>query len=179
MEEIRVTPEQEKKSRPNTTSAVIIGLLKIILVLLIFNLGATGYLIYKSQQNVIGETTTTNEPLPAELNSAQGKTALFEKLKEPFNNMDNEKLYALLDPLLQVEVTSEEFDAQMPLFYQLTGSIKNGVYSHYEYVGISDGKKWFTVYYKIQTDNGMGTLNITIVQVNQEPYTIWGFHIER
>lgn len=178
MEELKTSPEQEKKTRPNILSVVIIILLGIILVLLICNLSATGYLIYKSQQTIGGGTASTDEPLPAELNSAQGKAALFEKFREPFNNKDDDNLYALLDPLAQADLTREKFDQQIPLLYQVAGKINSGVYSHYEYKGISRGRKWFVLYYRIQTDKGTLTLNITTAQADQEPYTVWGYHID-
>ena len=148
-------------------------------MLLICNLGATGYLIYKSQQTVNEGTASTDESLPAELDSAEGKEALFEKFREPFNNKDDDKLYTLLDPLVRTEVTREKFDEQMPLIYQIGSTINNGVYSHYDYQGITRGRKVFILHYIIETDNGAATLDITIAQADQEPYTIWGFHINK
>jgi hypothetical protein len=147
-------------------------------VLLTCNLSATGYLIYRSQQTTVGGPASTDEPLPAELNSAEGKATLLEKFRTRFNDKNDNNLFALLDPLAQVEITRDKFDQQMPLLYQVAGKINNGVYSHYEYKGISNGRKWFILYYGIQTENGILTLNITIAQSGQEPYTIWGFHID-
>ena len=179
MEEIKMSPEQDKKTRPSTIVVAIIVLLGIILVLLTCNLGATGFLIYKSQQTTKGGTASTDESLPAELNSAQGRDALFEKFREPFNNNDDDKLYALLDPLVRVEITRKKFDEQMPLIHQIGSKINNGVYSHYEYKGISNRRKVFILHYIIDTDNGTASLDITIAQAGQEPYTIWGFHLNK
>jgi hypothetical protein len=84
-----------------------------------------------------------------------------------------------LDPVVQVEITREKFGEQMPLIYQIGSTINNGVYSHYDYEGISRGRKVFILHYSIETDNWTATLNITVAQTNQEPYTIWGFNLNK
>ncbi len=180
MEETKIYSEQEKKTGPNIISLVTIALLGIVLILLICNLSATGFLIFKSQQLTnSGGAESSIEPLPDELDSAEEKEALLERFREPFNDRNDDQLYTLLDPLVRTEVTREKFDEQMPLIYQIGGNITNGVYSHYDYQGITRGRKVFILHYIIETDKGAATLDITIAQANQEPYTIWGFHINK
>ncbi len=180
MDEIKNDPVQEKKPHSSINSVLLVALLGIILVLLLCNLIGTGYLIFKSQQQITsGETTFSREPLPAELDSAEGQETLFEKFKVPFNNMDDDKLYTLLDPLVRTEITREDFDEQMPLLYQIGGTISNGIYSHYDYQGTTRGRKVFILHYIIETNNGTASLDITIAKADQEPYTIWGFHINK
>lgn len=177
MAETGVNVGQEKQPPSNTVSRITIGLLVIIVLILVCNLGATGYLVYLFQQIPSGEITSTKEPLPTELSSEQERITLFEKFRVLFNDRDNEKLYGLVAPLARVEYTREQFDQEMPILYQLAGNINSGTYSHYEYGGISHGRKWFELYYRIQTDHGIGTLTITVAQEDQEPYEIWGCNI--
>ncbi len=177
MEEIKNYTDQDKKTRPSIISVLTIVLLGIILVLLTCNLSATGYLLFKSQQNDSEQSVSTSEPLPDELDSANGRDELFEKFREPFNNKDDDSLYELLNPLVRVEVTREKFDEQMPLIYQIGNTINSGVYSHYDYQGISRGRKVFILHYIIETDKGTATLDITVAKADQEPYTVWGFHL--
>ena len=139
---------EESKPKSNTLSYLIIILLVISIALLMLNLGATIFLVLRSQQTLTTSSASANEPLPAELSSALGRTTLSEKFKEPFNNKDSDRLYALLDPLAQIEVTRTQFEQQMPLIYNIAGKIESGVYSHYEYMGISRGKKVFNLYYE-------------------------------
>lgn len=178
MEETKNNSDQEKQQRLNFSTITFV-LLAIILILLICNLTATGYLIVKSRQTASEGIASTVKPLPDELNSARGKDALLEKFIEPFNNKDDDRLYELLDPLIRVEVTREKFNEQIPLIYQIGGTIKSGVYSHYDYQGISNGRKIFILHYLLETDKGTAKLDITVAKADQGPYTIWGFNINK
>ena len=177
MAETSVNVEQEKQPRSKAVSGINSALLVIIIFLLVCNLGATGYLVYQFQQTSSGEIASANEPLPKELSSEQVRMALFENFRVLFNDRDNDNLYALFDPLAREEFTREQLDQQLPILYQIAGKINSGTYSYYEYSGISEGRKWFVLYYRIQTDNGIGTLKFTVAQRDQEPYKIWGFNI--
>jgi len=179
MEGINNNYDQEKKQQPNSFSIVAITLLALILMLLVCNLAATGYVIFKLQQTDNGKSASTSEPLPNELDSTKGKDELFEKFRELFNNKDDDGLYELLDPLVRVEITREKFDEQLPIIYQISSTIKSGAYSHYDYQGMSRGRKVFVLHYIIETDKGTATLDITIAKADQEPYTIWGFHLNK
>ncbi len=168
---------EKEKSRPNIFPIVIIALLSVSIMLLVLNLGATIFLILRPQQMPLDSPVSDKEPLPAELSSAQGRAALFEKFKEPFNNRDDDKLYALFDPLAQIEATREQFDQEMPNIYKIAGKIESGVYSHYEYMGITQGKKWFNLYYALKTDQGTRILRITVAQESVGSYLFMGFNI--
>lgn len=168
---------EEGKPKSNVLSYVIIALLTVSIILLMLNLGATAFLILRFQQTLTAGTISETEPLPAELRSTQERTKLFEEFKEPFNNRDSEKLYSLLDPLAQVEISREQFDQQLPLLYEIGGNIESAVYSHYDYMGISNGRKWFVLFYRLKTDQGPSTLRITVAQGDSESYTVMGFHI--
>jgi hypothetical protein len=173
--EIATSLQKESKSR---VLFFIIGLQVMILVCLIINMGATGYLIYRLHQPFTEGTTSIEESLPTDLNSSQGKTDLFEEIRIPFNERDNERLYALLDPLAQIEVPREEFDDSMLILYQMVGEIESGVYSHYNYQGNSNGKKWFVLYYRIHTEHGLMMLRVSVGQAGIEPYSVVGFRVD-
>jgi hypothetical protein len=170
--------EEKAKSGSNILAYITIALLGVIVILLLVNLAATTFLIFKSQQAVASNQPSVSEPLPAELSSTQGKEELFEKFRKPFNDRDNEKLYSLLDPLAQVEISKEELDKQLSFIYGLAGEIESGTYSHYDYMGISKGRKWFILYYRVKTDQRPVTVRITVSQEGDEPYTILGFHVD-
>jgi len=178
MNETLVNIEQEKKPKSNPFSRIAISLLVIIVLLLISNLSITGFLAYKLLQSSGGEIASAIEPLPMELSSEQSRTALFENCRALFNDQDSDNLYALFAPLAQIEIPQEQMDQQLPVLYQITGKINSGTFSHYEFNGISNGRKWFVLYYRVQTDNGLGTLTIMVAQNGQEPYEIWGYHID-
>jgi hypothetical protein len=178
VEEIVEAPKQENKSHSNILPVATIALLGVILIALLCNLGATGYLITLSRQSDVVGAASTTESLPTGLNSVQEKMLLFERIREPYNLQDDQSVYALLDPLAQADLPQEKIIEQLSLLFQITGKIENGVYSYYEYKGISQGRKWYILYYRIQTVRGPATLNITIGQTDQEPFTIWGFHID-
>ena len=177
MEESTNVLRPETNSRPNTIPVAIIIMLGIVLVLLTCNLGATGYLVYQYQQNPGGDSAFAVEPLPAGLESADDKAALFEQFRELFNRKDNDGLYALLDPLVHVQITRPDFDRQIPLLYQMAGRINSGAYSHYDYQGVNNGKKVFILHYLVDTANGAANLDITIAQDGDAPFTIWGFFL--
>lgn len=170
---------ENEKSKPYVLSYVIIGLLSICIILLLINLGATGFLIFRSQRTATATETPEIEPLPAGLSSVEKRKELFERFKKPFNNNDNENIHALLGPLAQVGISKEEINERILFVYEFTGNIESGSYSHYDYAGISEGKKWFVLYYELKTDKGPATLSVTIAQEGDEPYAIFGFYVDR
>ncbi len=177
MAEISPNVNQEKRPRSNITTGITIALLLLIVILLVCNLGATGYLVYQGQQTSGGGGASTEEPLPPELSSQQSRTALFEQFRLLFNDRDNENLYSLFDPVAREEYPREQLDEELLILYQIAGEINSGTYSHYEYRGASRGRRWYALSYRIQTEHGVGTLTITVAQQDEEPYGIWGLNI--
>lgn len=120
--------------------------------------------------------TATPIPLPSELTTTEGRAALLERIRVPFNNRDNGKLYDLIHPLVQQQLPKSQFDQQIGVLYAIIGSIESGAYAQYEYKGIMLDRKIFELQYLITTSRGRGLARITVGQ-DTGPYSIWGFQI--
>ncbi len=178
--QVKVTNEMGmSKNRSRTFTFVVISLLSLIVVLLVCNLSATTYLIFKFQQSPNLASAGETEPLPASLGSSQAKDQLLQDFQELYNAQDSAGLYSLLDPLAQIDIPKEKFNQQINDIYQLTGKIENGTYSQYKYLGVSNGRKWFSLEYKIRTEKGSASLVINITQQDGESYHIVGFNLNQ
>lgn len=166
------TADRSSESRAQPAPA----LLKVILVLLILNLGATAYLIFGSRGETSVSSIPAPEPLPEELTSGQGKTALYDKLAAALNARDSDGLWAMIDPSVRLQMKAQ-WDQAVPTIFSITGKIEDGAFSHYEYAGESNGKKVFFLYYSLLTDRGPASLRVTVAKAMGEPYTLWGFNV--
>jgi hypothetical protein len=133
--------------------------------------------VLPTQTPFIIVVTATPIPLPSELTTADGRAALFEKIRVPFNNKDNYKLYVLFDPLMQQQMSKAQFDQQLVVLYPLAGTIESAAYAQYDYKGIMLGKKIFEIQYFTTTSRGKGLLRITIAQEDDGSYSLWGFQL--
>lgn len=133
--------------------------------------------VLPTQTPYIVVVTATPIPLPSELTTTEGRAALLEKIRVPFNNKDNNKLYVLLHPLIQQQLPKAQFDQQMVFIYAFAGSIESGAYAQYEYKGIMQGRKFFEIQYLLTTSRGRGLMRINVAQEGDEPYSIWGIQI--
>lgn len=121
--------------------------------------------------------TATPIPLPSELNSADSRSALFEKIKVAFNNRDSVKFYDLFPPIVSQQMPRSQFDQQFTLLGTIFGSIESGVYVQYEYKGLQFGRRIFELQYLGLTTRGRVIVRITVGQEGSDPYTFWGFQI--
>lgn len=166
-------------ARKPARTGLIIALLVTAIMLSVCNLAATAYLVVTSRQAGAESSSEESEPLPSALQTNRAREDLLEQFRERYNDRDTEALYLFLDPIVRVDVPREQFDQEMGTIYLLAGRIDHGAYSHFEYQGFFDGRKWFLLYYRVATDQGPGTLAITVAVQGDETYSVVGFTVNR
>ncbi len=155
----------------------VAALLKVILVLLVLDFGATIYLILAPREATPVASVAAQEPLPEGLASVQGRTELYDRLVIALNAHDAEGLWAMIDPSIRPQLEAK-WEQALPTIFSLTGQIKDGAYSHYEYGGESMGKQVYLLYYSLLTDRGPAMLCVTVAKAADAPYALWGLNVQ-
>ena len=172
--------EKESQSLPNKTNKLTISniLLIAILMLLICNLSATAFLGWQVRQASNSGVISEQKPLPAALSSKAERMNLLDTFKGHYNNQNDDELYEMMHPLVQVQLSEKEMEEQAEQIYDMFGTIDKGAYSHYEYGGNSEGKEAYNLYYQLNTEKmGNAILRITVVTDRDEAMQLWGFNI--
>jgi len=103
---------------------------------------------------------------------------LFDTLKKLYNDGQYDELHSMFHPLVQVELSQEELTKGVESIHEIWGDIENGAYSHYEYNGTSEGKAYFSLFYRVETtQEGMDILRILVSKEDNEPYELWELHM--
>lgn len=153
-------------------------LLYIILIISVFNTCATLYLVTQTRSAGHAARDTTVIPLPKDLDSKSERTELYDAVVDRYNDKDADGLYALFDDSVRVEISEESFKNTLNNIYGLTGFINSGAYSTYEGNSNPGGVNSYILYYRINTEEGTGTLKVFVFNQGDEEYRISGFRFD-
>ena len=136
----------------------------------------TGYLIFGSKHQ--------NQPPQANNSSAfdissEKASAVAKPVVEAFNNKDIDALYMQFSELARLQVTKQKVQESVEGLYPITGKIKKYVFSYAQNIGEQEGKKFVTLFYKLQLEGGKmpaGELKVTVA-VDGENLSLYGFFI--
>lgn len=148
----------------------------LILILVSINILMTGYLIITSK--LPSHSSPPSSSSTFEISSDKA-SAVASPLVEAFNRKDIDSLYMQLSELARIQVTKEKVQESVDGLYPLTGKIKKFVFSYAQPVGEQEGKKFVTLFYKLQLEGGTmpaGELKITVA-VQGENLSVYGFFI--
>jgi hypothetical protein len=168
--------DDSKPSKTNIRSIPVFNVL--ITLLLIINLSFTALLA--TSHFAFDSHTPQSEDilqLPAELQSEQAKADLIDSFLQPYNSRDYEALWSLLDDIVKVELTYEDLVDTVDTIFDVGGQIEDIAYSYYSGQQLTDGRKYFDLYYKARTADYTATVKISILQQYDEPYRFIGFNV--
>ena len=136
----------------------------VIVTLLVTNLAVTMTLLVRNSLDTKVAPTNT-QSLPAALTSAE-RARLFSNVQERFNARDPALLYATFDEFARAQMSESDLTAQLSQLNGLFGSIKSGVYSHFEYAGAEGERSFFKLFYNVKYSSlqfpaGRATITVT------------------
>ena len=163
-------------SENNSTT---IALLVVILFFIIINLSVTAFLVFRPTMIQTGAKVIAQPSLPTGLDTADGRRALFERLRQPFNLKDYQGLYEILDEAAQIQISIETLESTIDSIYLTTGRIESGAYSHFVIQDTTSTSNTYNLYYLLRTEKGQGTMQVTVLVQGNEPYRVLGLSISQ
>lgn len=153
----------------------------LIIILLVANLSATIWFGVADNASKVEPSITdvSVDTLPDVLNS-DIRNSIVNRFEEAFNSKNYSGLYNMFGPLAQAQVSEEEVKKQFIKLNDLFGTVKDGAFSHSEFVGKQGSKKVYALNYVVKIPDSdftnKGTLKVT-VGVEGSDYEIYGIHL--
>ncbi len=151
--------------------------LYVILILVLANLAATGYLILNQRTGQLASVTTGGVPLPTGLDSSDKRNALLEQFRVPYNAKDYDGIYNLFSPAARLQINKENLISSLNGLYVMTGNIKTGAYRSYKGEQVNPNTRAFTLTYVVEVENGLARLEMDVVKESEDPYRLVGFNL--
>ncbi len=152
-------------------------LLYLVIVLLVINIAATGYLVFSGfSGNRDTRTQTVNTKSKVTKDKAM---ALAKVVIDKYNANDAVGLYSQFDALAKMQFTQEQLTESVQKLNTLMGKVDDFTYSHAEPSGKQAGKEFLTLFYKARLSGGTFTsgevkLNVAI---DVDDLALFGFFI--
>ncbi|WP_419905028.1 hypothetical protein [Kiloniella sp.] len=136
----------------DNSSKTVRLLLCIITVLLLVNLVGTGWIATKVvNQNSV--TIDASETLP-EIFNDKVISGLYDNFEEAINSENYQGLYNSFDPFIKPQLDFNDLIQLGAKFRSSFGSLSEGAYSHYEYLGSEKGRDWYNIIYIAKSSGG-------------------------
>ena len=155
-------------------------LLYVIATLLLINLLATFWLINKvSEAPRRGTLTSAEEQLPQYI-TKEARKQIYEDFKAAFNSKDAEAFWNLFSDYARSQMDRSTVNKSYQQTLDWFGEVKDGTFSHYEYVTSRGNQKIYHLYYMVTLSEKSkfgtrGELKITITDDGQEYGILSGF----
>jgi hypothetical protein len=150
--------------------------LNLLLLLLVANIGMSGYLIYTKSTTA---ASTVAAPASSSNISKEAALAVAKGMIESYNSKDLDGLYMQFSDIARLQFSKEKLHESLAKLYPITGKIEEYIYSHTQDQGIQDGKKFETIFYKLRLNGGTlptGELKLTVA-VEGQKLGVYGFYI--
>ncbi|GAA0853899.1 hypothetical protein [Aliiglaciecola litoralis] len=154
----------------------------LIIVLLILNLVATVWFGINQPQvqpiEAVRNKITHN--LPGVVNASVRKQLVDEYIKH-FNSQNLDGLYAMFSPAAKAQFSKQKSDETFTKLITYFRSVRDGAFTHSEFVGANGDTKHFVLHYALKLDENSdfsqtGTLKVTIA-VRGTEFEIYGIHM--
>lgn len=113
-----------------------------------------------------------NIALPDGLKTQGERMGILERIKEIYNEGSNEELRDMLDPVVRLQQSDEEFDLIVNEWKKSMGKIVEGAYYHYEVLEASHDLRTYRLYYRLKAEKGNALFTLTVGQQGNEDYRI-------
>lgn len=143
---------QSEKTRP---------LLYAIVFLLVFNIGITGWLAFRSTQE--GTLVETTEKLSDAL-GADERNRLFEEFLEPYNSGNMQASFEAIHHIARINMSENQTKKILSTLKSSFGAIGEYIYSHFIYKWYNNGFHTYDLVYRVKYSGGQsGKTNGTVI----------------
>lgn len=146
----------------------------LIITLLIANLGLSAYIAFRPSPAM----APSKDAATSEITKDEAQK-LSETLVPLYNQQNLSALYDQFDPLAKVQFTREQLAAQIEKLGSVIGKIEQCAYSHATVAGVQEGRKFYTLHYKVSlSGNSFPTGSMTLnVYRNDDKLGLYGFFV--
>ena len=151
----------------------------LIIALLFANLGLSAYTAFRPSSKDGANANSPKRVSTSEITKAQAEK-LADTVIPVYNRKDTNALFALFDPLAQVQFTKEDLTTQIQKLVVLMGQVESSAYSHATVAGNDDGRTYYTLNYKVKLSGGQiptGEMTITAAK-SGTGLSLFGFFIK-
>ena len=149
-------------------------LLSIILVLVLLNLGLTGWLLVNQATGVASVTADQAESL----STAEAKV-WGEKVTRLYNQQDHQGLYRLFNQQAKQKISHQQLQTQLQNLYQLFGKIETHTFVSAQKMGEKGAEQYYNLLFNITvSEAGKQAPKLTIVIIKKgAAISIYGVRI--
>jgi hypothetical protein len=135
-----------------------------IIGLLVLNLAATAYLVFRQPAASAGAPAKALAAV--DITEAEAMT-LANELVGIYNDKDNSALFERFDGLAKAQLTREQLDQQMAKLYPLMGSISDPAFSNAVLAATEGNREFYHLTYKVRLSGGpfsAGEMKLTVTR---------------